>query len=121
MFKPHRLVLLVTVLVAVPAYAQDDLPLLDPLRPYEPAASPIRGDIESAPQRLLLTAVLVSASRRVAVINGAIHREGEWIEGAQITRIEAGSVRMRRGKEDFVISLAQERKDSALPEGDSAS
>jgi len=109
---------LLAAAIAAPAWAQEDPPLRDPMRPFERAATPFAGEAE--PRRLQLTAVLLSASRRVAVINGAIHREGDWIDGAQITQIGSQSVRLRRGNEEIEVSLATARSDSAVSEGDSA-
>lgn len=110
--------LLLCLLLAAPLGAQET-PLRDPMRPYEYAQVP--GTSAAVPRRLTLTAVLVAPQRRVAVINGAIHREGDWIEDAQITRIEPQAVHLRRGSEDIVVRLEARRAEPQIDEGDSAS
>jgi hypothetical protein len=97
----------------------EEVPMRDPMRPYEYAQAQGAGVI--APRRLALTAVLVAPNRRVAVINGAIHREGDWIEGAQITRIEPQLVHLRRGGDDIVVRLEARRAEPQIDEGESAS
>lgn len=99
--------------------ASEEAPLRDPMQPYEYTQVP--GTSAAAPRRLVLTAVIVAPKRRVAVINGAIHREGDWIDGAQITRIETQVVHLRRGGEDIVVRLDARRAEPQIDEGDSAS
>ena len=83
------------------AFAADP-PLGDPMRPYAPA-SPTND--ERAARPFTLTGVLVSATRRVAVINGALYREGDTVNGARIVRIDPASVQMRRGNENLSLQL----------------
>lgn len=119
MSERHLTIVLLTLLAGASTVAQEP-PLHDPMQPFEYLPTP--GAVERAgPQPLELTAVLVSSQRRVAVINGAIHREGDWIAGAQITRIEPQVVHLRRGSEDFVVRLKTRRAGSQTDQGDSAS
>ena len=118
MSEPHVATVLLALLAGT-AVAQEP-PLRDPMQPFEYRATP-DGVERQAPERLEVTAVLISPQRRVAVINGAIHREGDWIEGAQITRIEPQVVHLRRGSEDFVVRLKARRAGSQTDQGESAS
>ena len=106
------------VLGAGAARAQE-LPLGDPMRPYRVESTP--GTERSAPDRLELSAVLISTTRRIAVINGNFYREGDQVAGARITRIEPGSVRLRRGGEDVVVPLIREGARASNHQGDPAS
>ncbi|NNC63510.1 MAG: hypothetical protein HKN84_01885 [Gammaproteobacteria bacterium] len=80
-----------------------DPPLGDPMRPYVPASPAAAGQRTARP--LTLTGVLIAATRRIAVINGALYREGDTINGARIMRIESDSVQLRRGSEDVALQL----------------
>ncbi len=80
-----------------------DPPLGDPMRPYIPA-SPAVGD-QRAVHPLILTGVLIAATRRIAVINGALYREGDTINGARVVRIQSDSVQLRRGSENLSLQL----------------
>jgi len=94
-------------------------PLGDPMRPYRVESG--TGATEPTTRRLQLTAVLISTTRRIAVINGSLYREGDEVAGARITRIEPGSVRLRRGGEDLVVPLIREGARASNQEGDPAS
>lgn len=115
----ERLLVALVATLAVATLAAQEPPLRDPMQPFEYVQVP--GARGTAPRRLELTAVLVAPERRVAVINGSIRREGDWIEGAQITRIEAQAVHLRRGGEDIVVRLKPRRTEPQIDEGDSAS
>ena len=98
------------VLTAITAYLVTgalalaaDPPLGDPMRPYSPA-SPAAGD-QRAARPFRLTGVLIAATRRVAVINGALYREGDTVNGARVVRIERDSVQLRRGNENLTLQL----------------
>jgi hypothetical protein len=81
----------------------EELPLRDPLRPY--TAGPGSASVEAAEQELRLTAVVVGAERRIAVINGAIRREGDHFDGITLVRIERGAVHLQRAGEDWIVRL----------------
>ena len=65
--------------------------------------------------------MLVSKDRKIAVINGSFHREGDWIDGAQITRIEPQAVRLQRGSQETVVRLNQQRTELQITRGEPSS
>ena len=86
--------------IAVPASrAQQEL-LSDPMQPQQRPRAAVAAKITRPVQ---LDGVIVSATRRIAVISGEFRREGDWIGGMQIERIERQSVVFRRGEEAVVI------------------
>lgn len=82
----------------------DELEIDDPTRPFI-AAGASDSTVREEPPGLELTAVLVSASRRIAVINGRFYTEGERVNGELITAIEPGAIRLRRGDADVLIRI----------------
>ncbi len=104
------------ILVTGGAALAADPPLGDPMRPYSPAAPTVS---ERAVSPLTLTGVLIAATRRIAVINGALYREGDTINGARIVRIEPGSVQLRRGSEDFALRLERRTAITRTNDGES--
>lgn len=79
--------LLVCVFTASAALAQ--APLRDPTRPLSAQAE------EEEAETLALHSVLISASRKIAVINGFTVREGKTLPGAEhwvVQKIEPGAV-----------------------------
>jgi MSHA biogenesis protein MshK len=92
----------ISLLLAVAAVAAEP-PLRDPMQPFEPAAATAASGSPQAPYRL--SAVLISASRRIAVLNGRPYRQGDRIDGVEIARIEPGAVHLRRGDEQLVVRL----------------
>jgi len=124
-----RLLLACLVLFAGAAYAaepaQKDAPtpkdapaLKDPTQPYRPSAD---GSPLGAPQpRFRLTGVLISPTRRVAIMNGQPLQEGQRVAGAEIVKIDAHSVQLRDGSHDFVVQLGNARANAPHSEGDSA-
>ena len=120
-FTPLSIVLacVLTAAAASPPGFGQELPKSDPMRPDRPQL-PVRADGTVA-RRFELSAVLISATRRIAVINGGLYREGDEIDGATITRIAAGSVSLRRGSEQLVVPLNAERPATSDIHGDPAS
>ena len=106
MFERCVILVVLAHACATPAVAQEP-PLRDPMRPF--AAAPDAGGETSASQRLTLTGVLISESRRIAVINNRFYRVGDRVDGAEIVRTEPGSMRIRRGSEEVLITLREER------------
>ena len=103
---------LVLIALAADALAQAEAPRVqDPTRPYLPQPAAGGGSVaaEAADDGIVLTAILISRSRRLAVINGRVHREGERVNGDLITRIEQGAVRIARGGENVLVRLREER------------
>ena len=76
----------------------------DPTRPFVPAGT-ASGPASDAPAGLKLTAVRVSPTRRIAVIDGRFYTEGERVNGELITAIEPGAIRVRRGDTDVLIRI----------------
>lgn len=103
MFERLAVAAAVALLAAGSAAADDVGRLNDPMQPYapEPGAEPQ----STGPAPFTLNAVLVSSSRRVAVINGEIRREGDRVGDATVTRIEPRRVALRRGGEEIVVRL----------------
>ena len=97
------LVLAAAVLGAWGANAEEP-PLRDPMRPFGSDSSSGTVAVPDAP-RFTLTAVLVSPTRRVAVVNGRPYLEGDAVDGAEIVAIELDSVRLREHGAERVISL----------------
>lgn len=90
-------------LVTTASALAEDLPLRDPMQPYRRV--PAADAAEAVARGFALSAVLISDSRRIAVINGDLRREGDEIDGARLIRIEPFSVRLRRGGEELVVPL----------------
>ena len=81
----------------------DELRIQDPMRPPVALASP--GSVPPAATGLNLTAVLVSETRRIAVINGKFYGVGDFVNGEEITRIEPGSIHIRRGGQPVLVTV----------------
>jgi hypothetical protein len=73
------------------------------MRPFQASVEGAR-DAPAAP-RFALTAVLISPLRRVAVVNGRPYRQGDNVDGAQITLIEPNAVHLREGSNELVLRL----------------
>jgi hypothetical protein len=99
--RRFALALALALAAAATAAAQEPR-LQDPMRPPAP---PQAAGAEGPDTGFSLTAVLVSASRRLAVVNGRIHREGDRINGEQIVAIEPGSILIRRGGTDVRVRV----------------
>lgn len=93
--------------------------LLDPMRPFEPPVGEDGPGTAPAP-RFRLTAVLISAGRRVAIINGKPYQEGQKVGGAELTYVEAKSVGLREGDSEIVVHLGKTRARPTVATGDSA-
>ena len=101
MFRRHVLIAAGVVVVAGAARTAD-APIYDPMRPYGSVTS--AGDGTAAP-RFALTAVLISTTRRVAIVNGRPYERGETVNGAEIVRIDSDAVHMREHGNQFVVPL----------------
>ena len=116
MSKPLLLACLVSIagasLAAEPA-------LHDPTEPYRPAADGSAAPIGVPAPRFKLTAVLISPSRRVAIVNGKPLREGQRVAGAELVKIDERSVQLRDGNHDFVVQLGNARAKTRAAEGES--
>ncbi|MDY6943281.1 MAG: hypothetical protein SVU69_09750 [Pseudomonadota bacterium] len=82
-------------------YATD---LQDPFQP------PTAGRTAPTPA-WVLQSILISAERRVAIINGQSALEGEHVSGAQVVAIEPNLVRIRKGGRDMMLTLNRDGSD----------
>ena len=83
-----------------------DLP--DPTRPPSMSHASVapRAERSAAAGVPQLDSILISPSRRVAVIEGQIVREGDSVAGARIISIRPYSVRLRGGKGLFTLRMS---------------
>jgi hypothetical protein len=89
--------------VVAAAYAQEPQ-ITDPTRAPFRAANPA-GRAAAEDGAWILHSTRVSASDRVAVINGSIVGVGNRIGGAEVLEIQAGRVRLRQGANTFTLRL----------------
>ena len=83
------------------AGGQHDGELFDPTRPFQ-----ARGTrSQSVAPSFELTAILISGTRRVAIINGKPCRAGDTVDGAELLSIESGSVELRAGPRTVTVRL----------------
>ncbi len=105
--RPARAAAYLTVavlLIVAVARAGAELPLRDPMQPYRAGAGAAAGGGGAGP-RFALTAVLISPSRRVAIVNGKPYERGETVNGAEIVRIERDAVYLRERDTELVVPL----------------
>ena len=110
MFRPSDLLALCAVLVlAQPSvYAQDQIQGRDPTRPlgYQVVAGKANS-VKDADLRL--SSVLISAQRKLAIINGQSLREGQTIPGTQgvvLVGIYPRGVTVAQGERRWDLKLA---------------
>lgn len=83
----------------------DDVPApRDPMQPYARGGAGAAG---VAKPRFMLTAVLISSERRIAVLNGKPYQSGESVDGAEIVRIESSAVHLREHGAQIVVPLGR--------------
>ena len=87
MFRKSCLLALALGVAAPSAHGQT---LRDPTQPY--GAAPVR---EARQAKVEVSAIFVSPTRRVAVVNGKSVTEGERVAGATVSRIAKDSVTLR--------------------------
>lgn len=103
-----RLLLGFALLLSGAVAVAEELPVRDPMRPFA-AAQTAGGGPSSGAQgpRFVLTAVVLAAERRVAVLNGAPRLLGDTVAGAKIVAIEPNAVRLQEGGNELVIPLGR--------------
>lgn len=103
-----RLLIGFALLIAVAVASAEELPVRDPMRPFTTVQA-VGGDANpaAAGPRFVLTAVLLAAERRVAVVNGEPRLLGDTVAGAKIVAIEANAVRLQEGGNELVIPLGR--------------
>jgi MSHA biogenesis protein MshK len=86
--------------------------LADPMRPpAAPAASPAEGAKDSPPA-MRLQSVLISAARRVAVIDGRLVRQGERVGDGKLVAISESHVVLQRphGRETLKLNATVDKQ-----------
>jgi len=98
------------LLLGIPFSAVGGERLLDPMRPLVSSAS---GPVETVGKPLVakqldwrLGAVLISAEREVAVINGKSLQIGDKIEGYRVVKIEPSRVQLQMKKKKMILRRA---------------
>ncbi len=119
MFKAGTVAVWLAAAAAAGGVAQGAEPALrDPMQPFQPVVG--EGGPGTAPApRFRLTGVLISPSRRVAIINGKPYQQGEKIGSAEVTHIDARSVGLREGERQLVVLLGKTPARAAAVTGDS--
>jgi hypothetical protein len=103
-----RLALCLLIAAASATVARADAPpLRDPMQPFKAVAGAGGGAGVAGGPRFRLTAVLISPTRRVAILNGVPRLEGDRVDGATLTHIDAQSVRLEQGAASWVIHLGE--------------
>ena len=92
------------LLLASIAVAADELPVRDPMRPFGRDGGSSGAAAAPAP-RFTLTGVLISPSRRVAIVNGRPHVVGDTVAGAEIVAIEPHAIRVKDAEAEHEIPL----------------
>jgi hypothetical protein len=108
----RRCALIVGCMLAAGGGRAADAPVHDPMQPYRFVASGAAGN--AAAPRFALTAVLISPTRRVAIVNGKPYERGESVNGAEIVRIEPDAVHLREHGNELVLPLGHS-VDAARP------
>jgi len=106
------------VLAAAGAAWAEDAPVRDPMQPYRFVASAGGGGV--AAPRFALTAVLISPTRRVAIVNGKPYERGESVNGAEIFRIDADAVHLREHGNELVVPLGHAAAAGKPSQGETA-
>ncbi len=75
----------------------------DPTRPWMGAAAPKVETVDA----FRVTAIVISGSRRVAVINGRSVTRGDALGDARVIDIQPSQVRLRRGGQTLVARLVE--------------
>ena len=109
--------LVAVLLLTSAAVHADEGPVRDPMQPFRPsAAAPGAPD---APAGYVLTAVLISSARSIAVVNGKPYRLGDRVGAAELVRIEPQAVHLQEAGEDLIIRLRTTRAAVEINQGDS--
>lgn len=104
----ERALIGLVLLASAAVVAAEELPVRDPMQPFAATGATGRGASPAvAGPRFVLTAVVLAAGRRVAVVNGEPRLLGETVGGATIVAIEADAVRLQEGGNELVIPLGR--------------
>ncbi len=99
------------------AAADAGKPLRDPMQPYRAIPGSASG---GAASRFNLTGVLISPTRRIAILNGRPLEIGDQVDGAKIVRIERETVYLQQGSGALLIHLGRPGNGERPSEGASA-
>lgn len=102
------------LVLAAAAFAAEQ-PERDPTQPFQRTGE--LGRSAAAAPRFALTAVVISPTRRVAVVNGKACLTGDVVDGAEILAIEHDSVRVRDRGAELVISLGRPQNGRPRAQG----
>lgn len=90
-------------LLCGPVSAAETGRLQDPLRPVRYQAPAVEKKAEVERRSWSLSAVLLSADRAVAVINGQSLQLGDLLDGYRLIKIEPGKVLLRNNRKQVVL------------------
>lgn len=91
-------------IISVPLLASAQL--ADPTRPPMDESKPVYVKPRlTTPDELLLSAILNSGARKVAIINGKPLSVGERIENSTVVAIASGKVHLRKARLEYTIYL----------------
>ena len=90
---------------AAGAVAAQEPAVRDPMRPFGGAAAAGGAVVAARGPRFALTGVLISPSRRVAIVNGRPHLVGDTVAGAEIVAIEPHAIRVNDAGAELEIPL----------------
>lgn len=96
----------VLALAVAAAVSAAEPPVRDPTQPFNRMAGG-GGSARAAAPRFAVTAVLISPTRRVAIVNGAPYVLGETVDGAEIVAIGHDAVHLRESGAEIVVSLGR--------------
>jgi len=106
------------LLASVAVAADDELPVRDPMRPFGRDGGGSGAAAAPAP-RFTLTGVLISPSRRVAIVNGRPHVLGDTVAGAEIVAIERHAIRVKdAGVEHEIPIRTAAKRAQPVTQGD---
>ena len=103
-FRRFSAFLLLWTLVCASVSGQEKGVLGDPMRPYSQAGAAA----ERGGPPYQISGVVISPSRRVALINGTVSSEGDRVGDAEILAIDAGAVRLRTGSRELTVYLGSD-------------
>jgi len=103
--KSYRWGFQIALLLLVTAMPLPVAALDDPTKPPFYSAENAEIESEEATLELVLSSILISSDRRLAVINGQILKRNELIDGARVVSIEAGRVLLDNAGERIELFL----------------
>ena len=105
MFKSHvKNILFFTLTVLLSGFSFAVAALEDPTKPPGFVRSGNATGTAQAP-RWVVSSILISKDRRLAVVNGKTVKRGEKIAGAKVVSISATDVKLRTSVETFIVKL----------------